>query len=178
MPRKGDFTPNQYRIEGNFAYIALTQGEEAIIDVGDLPKVLKYRWYTLKPKKEHTYYVVSHNRTKQGILYLHRYIMDAPAGLEIDHWNHDGRDNRRKNLRVTDHSGNTSHLKGAPKDSILGVRGLSVPVAHHRKGGKYTYYVYRFRCQCKACPMYKEFPATAEGFQAAKAFAEKHFATM
>jgi len=41
-----------------------------------------------------------------GKKYLHRIIMCAPEGMEVDHKNLNKLDNRRQNLRICSHSGN------------------------------------------------------------------------
>lgn len=176
MPRKGSFTPNIYRIEGKLVYLELTLGQEAIIDGDDLRKVLEYRWYAIRRDDINTYYVVTHNHINGSVMYLHRFLMDAPKGHVIDHINHNGLDNRRKNIRIVTQSKNLLNVRGAPKNSSLGILGVSPPMAKHKQGGKYTYYVYRFRCKCKECPVYKEFPATVKGFEEVKAYAEAHHA--
>lgn len=54
--------------------------------------------------------------------YLHRAIMGAPRGLDVDHINHDRRDNRRCNLRICTHAQNMMNLVG--QASASGVRGV------------------------------------------------------
>lgn len=44
-------------------------------------------------------------RTSEGIIYLHRYIMNNPNGI-LDHINNDTLDNRKENLRITTTSNN------------------------------------------------------------------------
>lgn len=44
-------------------------------------------------------------------VYMHRVVMDAPRGLEVDHINHRPLDNRRANLRLVTHAQNhQNHL--------------------------------------------------------------------
>lgn len=40
---------------------------------------------------------------------MHRLIMNAPKGMEVDHLNGDGLDNRKINLRICSHSENTKN---------------------------------------------------------------------
>lgn len=44
------------------------------------------------------------------MLALHRVIMDAPKGLEVDHINHNRLDNRRINLRLVTHQQNLANM--------------------------------------------------------------------
>lgn len=50
----------------------------------------------------------------QKIIYMHRFITDAPAGMDIDHINHDRLDNQRSNLRICAHIENTRNLPIRP----------------------------------------------------------------
>jgi hypothetical protein len=74
------------------------------IDSSDYDLVKEYRWYA--HKKRRTSYAVSHSRKvggKQVELSMHRLIRPDIVG-EVDHKNHNGLDNRRKNLRPATHS--------------------------------------------------------------------------
>jgi len=67
----------------------------SLIDTADLPLIAAYRWHLCRGAS--TSYVVT--KLNPGTLYLHRLIMDPPLGLEVDHANWNGLDNRRCNLR-------------------------------------------------------------------------------
>lgn len=71
----------------------------SLIDTADLPLVDPYSWHLSKGLYCNNVYV----RTclNPGTLYLHRLLMSPPLGLEVDHRNHDGLDNRRENLRTS-----------------------------------------------------------------------------
>lgn len=54
-------------------------------------------------------------RTNRTTLYLHREVIGAPVGLEVDHINRNPLDNRRENLRLctpSQNHANTGHLTG------------------------------------------------------------------
>ncbi len=54
---------------------------------------------------------------------MHRLVLDAPAGLQVDHKNHDGLDNRRANLRLATSAQNGSNRRlGA--NSASGYKGV------------------------------------------------------
>ena len=77
--------------------IPLTQGKFATVDDEDYQRVAPYKWRVLKTRK-HWYAITS--SISGSTTYLHRFITDAPKGMEVDHINRDGLDNRKVNLRV------------------------------------------------------------------------------
>lgn len=77
----------------------------AIIDAEDYDKIKNYTWRLARSKRTgyDNIYVNSHiNVAKYKIktVYLHRIIMDCPAGMAVDHINGDTLDNRKSNLRI------------------------------------------------------------------------------
>jgi hypothetical protein len=54
---------------------------------------------------------------------MHRVIMNAPAGVQVDHANGDRLDNRRSNLRLCDQTLNNANRR-AGKPSRSGFRGV------------------------------------------------------
>jgi hypothetical protein len=98
---------NNYRIEGDKVYIALTRkGEEmeTIIDLDDLSFVDSFpnKWHVNPSRTPGKNYVVGKTTEngKRVIQQLHRWIMEPPNHKVIDHINHNGLDNRRENLRI------------------------------------------------------------------------------
>jgi hypothetical protein len=107
------------RIDGDVAYIQLTQEKQTIIDATDVDLVSKYNWHFNKGYAKTNIPAGSY---KQSGMRLHRLIMAAPEGMEVDHINMDKLDNRRSNLRLatasenqrnrTAYATNTSGYKG------------------------------------------------------------------
>ena len=115
---------SETRIEGNVAYVALSNGLYAFVDVCDIPKVEGHRWYALRSRK--TFYAkasVKSEHGKVGTIYMHRLISDAQRGMEVDHINMDGLDNRRENLRICTPSQNRCNI-GLTKANTSGVKGV------------------------------------------------------
>lgn len=98
--------------------IKLTKGEVALIDDCDYDLISRYKWQLLnhgKRKYAYTTYSVK-NRTQH--IYMHRLIMDTPKGMEVDHINFNGLDNRRANLRNCSKSQNHFNFRKAKSTSI------------------------------------------------------------
>ncbi len=83
--------------------IPLTKGKFAIVDDEDYLYLHKIKW-RVHCNNEILYAVTgSHHNGDKEVL-MHSMIMQTPEGKVVDHINHDGLDNRRCNLRVTDQS--------------------------------------------------------------------------
>jgi len=82
--------------------ILLTQNKFTIIDDEDYKLISDYKWCVSK-KRNNTFYAVTNTKERKR-LYLHRLIMEANKGDEIDHVNHDTLDNRKTNLRFVNPS--------------------------------------------------------------------------
>lgn len=76
--------------------IPLTRGQFAIVDAKDYPALAKFKWFAEGGQR--TYYAVRKENGKS--IKMHRQIMNAPPHLVVDHIDHNGRNNRNKNLRL------------------------------------------------------------------------------
>jgi hypothetical protein len=98
------------------ATVPLTKGLQALVDDEDLELVLAAGPWCAD-KISHTIYAV-HSRYNLGRVrqvLMHRLIMDAAPGQQIDHVNRDGLDNRRANLRfctASQNRGNQAKFRG------------------------------------------------------------------
>ena len=78
--------------------------ERTKIDIEDIKKVKKYKWYL-----SNNNYV---NHDENGFrTSLHRLIMDCPENKQVDHINGDTLDNRKSNLRIVNNRQNTVNSK-------------------------------------------------------------------
>ncbi len=105
--------------------IPLTQGQATIVDNEDYERVMKYKWH-LQSNRRHNYATRMDGKKK---VYLHRFILDAPRGLEVDHKNHNGLDNRRENLRLCTHPDNLRN-RGATQSNTSGYKGVTFIKRH------------------------------------------------
>ncbi len=88
--------------------IPLTQGKYTIVDDEDYEWLNQFKWYAVRGRS--TFY--AQRMLKRKCLRMHREIMNAPLGKEVDHRNRDGLDNQRANLRVCTHQQNIfNHIK-------------------------------------------------------------------
>ncbi len=88
-------------------YIPLTQGKVAIVDEEDYPSLIRYNWHAVKSTQ--TFYVRS--RVNNRVILIHRFIMNPPEAMVVDHINHNGLDNRRSNLRICTKEQNARNRK-------------------------------------------------------------------
>jgi len=112
------------RIEGDVAYVTLTQGYEAIIDAADVPLVEGFNWCAVCPGRK--FYAARGKKVNGKIkqILMHRVIMNTPNKMETDHINGDGLDNRRVNLRIATTSQNQMN-RGAPATNTSGFKGVA-----------------------------------------------------
>lgn len=80
--------------------IKLTQGREAWVSDCDFELVSKHKWYAWESSNGGWYAVTN---VCQKMVFMHRLILNTPDGVEVDHRNHNGLDNRRFNIRNCAH---------------------------------------------------------------------------
>lgn len=104
---------NRIEVRGDetIIYIVRKNGDvfETIIDTEDLGRLqeFSYTWCVTKSKGRSFYaYAGRKERGKQFNVLLHRFIMNPPSDMDIDHISHNTLDNRKSNLRITTRLGN------------------------------------------------------------------------
>lgn len=117
---------SMYLRSTTMAKINLTQNKTALVDREDVKRILRFKWHYLK---------IGYAASKScPSLYMHRFIMNAPKGLVVDHINGNTLDNRKKNLRVVTHSFNLLHHVRLQKRNTSGIAGVS----WHKKAQKWS----------------------------------------
>jgi hypothetical protein len=110
---------NKYNLSGNFGIGYTNNGEEFYFDLEDYDKIKKYCWC----KKKGGYIYASCGNGNSPIS-LHKLITNTlNSGIVIDHINRIKTDNRKENLRISDHTGNNrnSSLSANNKSGYIGV---------------------------------------------------------
>lgn len=109
----------------------LTGGKFTKIDDDDLSKLSGNRWYC----NNHGYAM----RCSRKRVSLHRLVMGAPDGFDVDHINGDTLDNRKSNLRICSRSQNMANRK-TNKNNKTGYKGVCLDNGRIRafikKGGR------------------------------------------
>lgn len=127
----------QAKIVGNYAEILLTKGKTVLIDIEDIEKVCQWNWSTQvhKAKNKENFYARRNDKGKH--IMLHRFLMNAPEGLEVDHKNGNGLDNRKSNLRLATKAQNNTNISRLKNNKFRGVystkKGYRVQICHQRK---------------------------------------------
>lgn len=90
--------------------IKLTNSDKcAIVSDCDFDHVNKYRWF-LKNTRGNEYYVARSYRDGKKVktMYLHRFIMNCPDDLQVDHKDMNRLNNTRENLECVSNAENNS----------------------------------------------------------------------
>ena len=93
--------------------IPLTRGFKARISSEDFERVSRHKWCVCIPSSGKPYACAT---IHQKFVYLHRFILDAPKDVAIDHADSDGLNCTRANLRTataTQNSANRRHIRAA-----------------------------------------------------------------
>ena len=86
--------------------IPLTQGKFAIVEDADFEWLNQWKWYARKARAKCYASRKIREERKQKTINMHYLIVNPPSGMEPDHRNGDGLDNRRANLRCATRSQN------------------------------------------------------------------------
>ncbi len=99
--------------------IKLTKGMVAIVDDEDYEWLIKRKWHFHSSGG----YAARRKWPENKISLMHREIMNTPDGMDTDHKNRNGLDNRRHNLRICTRSQNNLN-KGREIRNKSGYKGV------------------------------------------------------
>jgi len=109
--------------------IPLTQGKFAIVDAEDYDHLMQFKWF-------YTCYGYAARNARDKTLLMHRVILSADKGFNIDHINGDALDNRKSNLRFCSQAENSRNRK-LRKGGTSKFKG----VGWHKATGKWVAYI-------------------------------------
>jgi hypothetical protein len=124
---------NDYEIRGEVTAIFIYRPKhgalETLISTNklELAKQFPNIWYPYWSEENQSFYVygnITYERGKKKTVQLHRWVSEVPAGLFVDHKDHNTLNNVDSNLRIVTASGNCQNRNGARVDSSSGVRGV------------------------------------------------------
>ena len=117
-------SPNRYEVDGETVRIFLTNARReethvVTIDAADAGGVLARRWTHSRG------YAMSADPRTGGTrtnTLLHRLLLSPEPGMDVDHINGDGLDNRRRNLRVVSHRENQQNVAYKGRENMRNIR--------------------------------------------------------
>ena len=121
-------------LDPSYKLIALTQGQNAIVDAEDYEFVNQWNWCAYWNRTSRCFYAKRLHSTGKTI-YMQSAIIAAVLPNIVDHINHNGLDNRRQNLRACTRSQNNLNRR-MRRDNTSGYRG----VGWNKKGAKWAAY--------------------------------------
>jgi len=110
---------NRLDNEKQMKRIKLTKRFYTLVDNEDFERATKHKW-VVSSGRSNTRYAQGSNKIDgvKKTTYLHRFLLDAPKGMQVDHINGNGLDNRKSNLRLctqTENQRNSyKHRQGTP----------------------------------------------------------------
>ncbi len=112
--------------DGSHVIMSFPNGTEFRIDLDDYARVSAHTWHRTGRGYAGAYI--------DGIyVRLHRFIMNAPINLQVDHINLDKSDNRKSNLRLATHKENKRNV-GLQSNNTSGLKG----VRYYKPRNKYV----------------------------------------
>lgn len=111
-------------------------GTRFVVDSEDLPLLADKKFHQACVRtKNFVYYYVKVVLPEGKTEFLHRYLTQAPTGMDVDHIDGNGLNNRKSNLRVLSHGDNLRNQRQR-KGNKSGYKGVN---PYHLKGGtKYS----------------------------------------
>jgi hypothetical protein len=104
--------------------IPLTRGFMALVDPADAADIFQYSW-RVSLVRGHVYALRTDCRAPGApkTVFMHRQIMDAPPDLDVDHWDDNGLNNTRDNLRILTTGANIARSRSVRNQ--YGYRGVT-----------------------------------------------------
>lgn len=111
----GYSNPYRFSADGVIGFGEVSTGETFTFDAEDFERIRDTTWYRCNSG--------NYIGDRSGYC-IHRRIMNAPVGYEVDHINHDPLDNRKSNLRICTHREN-QYNQPLQRNNTSGASGVS-----------------------------------------------------
>ena len=99
--------------QGDTMLVPLTRGLFARVDIADALRVMERRWCAVS-KKQTFYAVRALCDGGRSTLSMHRFLLNAPVGVQVDHIDGNGLNNSRVNLRFATNAMNSANRMKRP----------------------------------------------------------------
>lgn len=109
--------------------LPISRGYFALIDAEDVERISPWLWSALERPGRSPYVF---RKEKRATIYLHRFLMDAPTGLQVDHIDGNGLNCRRSNMRLCTASQNQMNRTNSRSEKSSRYKGVFWS-KHHRK---------------------------------------------
>ena len=117
--------------------IPLTQGKVAVVDDADYDRLNRWKWFAVRGRR--SWYAMRcrsrADRPGPHLILMHREILSAPVGVEVDFISGDGLDNQRSNLRLANRRLNARNRRHHKRRDL--------PPNVYPRGSRYTAVVCR-----------------------------------
>jgi hypothetical protein len=146
--------------------IALCTGESVMVDDEDFERLSAYRWRRMTSSSGGKYAMTSLPRPpgirKSGkTVMMHRIVMNAPKGMQVDHINGNALDNRKENLRLLEGTRNLRAFRRKKPNATSRYMGVSfskngweVKCTFRKDGILHKIHVGRFKSEVEAALAY------------------------
>lgn len=102
-------------------HVNLTKGQKTMVDDADYDHLTQWNWHfgaNGYAVREQHLGMKDGKRIRRTVL-MHRELVDAPKGLDVDHVNENKLDNRRSNIRLATRSQNKANMRAVKRKDNL-----------------------------------------------------------
>lgn len=144
--------------------IELTRGYKTLVDDDDFDLLNQWKWTAFVYKSDGRVRAVRNKRygsrkeNKSMAILMHRFIISAPDGLEVDHKNLNTLDNRKENLRLATKSQNNMNrpIRANNKTGYKGVQARGNVFRARIRKDKKDYSLGQFQTAIEAAKAYNK----------------------
>jgi hypothetical protein len=91
--------------------IPLSKGLVALVDDEDYERIAVYKWSAHWLPTARTFVAQRHESGSSRVPMMHREILNAPPGIDVDHKDHNGLNNQRSNIRLCSNTQNQANKR-------------------------------------------------------------------